>query len=278
MRIRAGVEISYESPAPSPILMMLSVHPDRRGDLETPDILTSDRDIPIHTYCDAYGNLCSRAMLPAGSTTFSTGFIIRDSGLHEALPLSGAVPPVEEVPDEAVVWLLGSRYCETDRMVDLAWSLFGRETRGWPLVKAILDYTHNRIAFGYHDARNTRTAFEAHEEGVGVCRDYAHLAITLFRCMNIPARYCAGYMGDIGIPKAGVMDLSAWAEVWLDGRWWPVDARHNFPRIGRIVMARGRDAVDTAITTSFGAAQMTCFKVTTEEILQPGQSRTAITR
>ncbi len=266
MRIRAGFRITYDCPAPSPMLMMLSVHPSRRGDLETPDVLTADSGAPISQYVDGFGNICSRATLPAGRTVLSADFVCRDSGLPDpVLPHLGQ-SPVEDLPDEAIVFLLGSRYCETDKMSDLAWSLFGQTPLGWPRVQAIVAYAHNRVTFGYQHARPTKTAYDAHEEQLGVCRDYAHLAVTLCRCMNIPARYCTGYMGDIGVPIDGVMDFCAWFEVWLGGAWRVFDARHNHPRIGRILMARGRDATDAAIITSFGDALMVGFEVTAEEL------------
>jgi transglutaminase-like putative cysteine protease len=267
MRIRCGFEITFDCPAEAPMLLMLNVHPERRGDLETPDVLRVDPDLYIHQYLDGWGNICSRVLLPPGHTTFSADFVIRDSGLPEPRFPGAKMAAVQDLPDEVIVYLLGSRYCETDRMSDLAWSLFGDTEPGWPRIQAILAYSHKRIAFDYQKARPTKTAWDAHEENAGVCRDYAHLAITLCRCMNIPARYCTGYLGDIPVPLAdGPMDFSAWFEVWLDGGWRAMDARHNVPRVGRIVMAHGRDATDAAISTSFGPAQLVGFKVVTEEI------------
>ena len=267
MRIRAGFDITYECPSPTPMLMMLSVHPSRRKDLETPDELKTDRGLPVRQYLDGFGNLCSRVLAPAGATTFSGDFIIRDSGLPDAVDRDARLDRVEDLPDEVLVYLLGSRYCETDRLADLAWSLFGAEERGWPLVQSIVRYTHERIRFGYEHARNTRSAFEGNNEGLGVCRDYAHLAIAFCRCMNVPARYCTGYMGDIGIPVDGVMDFSAWFEAYIGGRWQTFDARHNKPRIGRILMATGRDAADVALTTSFGRMDLTKFLVISDEVV-----------
>jgi transglutaminase-like putative cysteine protease len=267
MRIRAGFEITYDCPAASPMLMMLSVHPSRRGDLLTSDELRADRETQISHYTDQFGNLCSRAVLPEGLTTFSGDFTIDDAGVPDSVLPEARLTPVADLPYDAIVYLLGSRYCETDRMSDLAWSLFGDTPEGSARVQAILDYTHQRITFGYEHARPTKTAWEAHEERLGVCRDYAHLAVTLLRCMNVPARYCTGYLGDIGVPLTETMDFSAWAEVFIDGAWRTVDARHNHPRIGRILMACGRDATDTAITTSFGAARLVGFKVMTDELI-----------
>ena len=266
MRIRAGYEIVYDCPAPVPMMLMLNVRHERIGDMETPDILKTDPPVPFRQYRDLFGNLCTRLVAPAGRFTMSADFVVRDSGLPDPITSDAVQHPVDDLPDDVILYLLGSRYCETERMVDLAWSLFGDIPPGWARAQAIVAYANQRVAFGYQHARPTKTAFEAHEERTGVCRDYAHLAITLCRCMNIPARYCTGYMGDIGIPVEGVMDFSGWFEAYLGGAWHTLDARHNRPRIGRILMARGRDATDTAITTSFGMNYLAGFKVITEEM------------
>jgi transglutaminase-like putative cysteine protease len=267
MRIRAGFEITYMFPAPMSVVVTLNVHPERRADLETPDKLVVDHYDRLSQYVDSFGNICTRVLIPAGSTTFSSDFVIHDSGEPDPVLPNAMLTPVEDLPDEVMVYLLGSRYCETDRMTQLAWSLFGNTPPGWARVQAIVDYVHNQISFGYQHARATRTAWEAHEERLGVCRDYAHLAITLCRCMNVPARYCTGYLGDIGIPPVDApMDFSAWFEAYLDGAWHTFDARHNTPRIGRILIARGRDATDAAITTTYGLAPLVGFKVITDEL------------
>lgn len=270
MKIRAGYEIAYECAQPTPMILMLSVLPEREADLVTPDALRITPDVPVTVYRDGFGNTCHFFRAPAGPITFTNDFIIGDSGLPDDVAPDAIQHPLEELPVETLVYLLGSRYCETDRLNDLAWSLFGNGPRGWALVQRIVDYVHERISFGYQHARPTKTAFDAHEERLGVCRDYAHLAITLCRCMNVPARYCTGYLGDIGVPKdPAPMDFSAWFEVYLGGRWYTFDARHNQPRIGRILMARGRDATDVAMVTSFGACTMTGFKVVTDELEAP---------
>jgi transglutaminase-like putative cysteine protease len=266
MRIRAGYEITYECPQPTPMLLMLNVHASRFQDLETPDVIRTEPQIPLRQYHDGFGNLCSRIVCPPGRTVLSADFVVRDSGLPDPISPDAIQHPVENLPDEVIVYLLASRYCETEHLSDLAWKLFGDVAPGWARAQAIVLYANKRITFGYEHARPTKTAFEAHEEGFGVCRDYAHLAITLCRCMNIPARYCTGYMGDIGIPVVGEMDFSAWFEVYLGDRWHVLDARHNRPRIGRILMARGRDATDAAIVTSFGPNTMTGFKVVSDEL------------
>jgi transglutaminase-like putative cysteine protease len=267
MKIRAGFEISYYCFQDTPMALLLSVHPDRQADLVTADRITTRPDVTITEELDLFGNRVSRLVAPPGLITFNADFVINDSGEPDAQDWSARQIPVAELPTEVLPYLLGSRYCETDKMSGLAWSLFGNTPEGWARVQAIVDYAHDRITFGYDHARATRTALEGHEEQHGVCRDFAHLAVTLCRCMNIPARYCTGYLGDIGItPVDAPMDFSAWFEVYLNGRWHTFDARHNTPRIGRIVMARGRDATDVAISTTFGVTQLTQFTVITDEV------------
>jgi transglutaminase-like putative cysteine protease len=266
MRIKTGFEIVYDCPAPVPMLLSLSVHPSRRGDLETPDWLRTDPMVDVRQYIDGFGNIVSRVLAPPGRFTLSAEFIIRDSGEADEYAPDAVQLAVEDLPDEVVVYLLGSRYCETDRLSDLAWSLFGGTAPGWARVQAIVDYVHNHITFGYEHARPTKGACEAHEEALGVCRDYAHLAVAFCRCMNIPARYCTGYLGDIGVPVVGVMDFSAWFEVYLGGRWYTFDARNNRRRVGRVLIARGRDATDVAISNTFGRAILAGFTVISDEL------------
>ena len=267
MLIRAGYDLSIQCPTETPLMALLSVHPSRTQDLRSPAIITSSGPYPLTASLDDFGNLRTRTVAPAGLLRLTSSFVIEDSGLPDAVAPWANEVPVAFLPEEALLFLMGSRYCETDRLSALAWSLFGNTPRGWSRVQAIVDYVHNRISFGYQHARSTRTAWEAHEERVGVCRDYAHLAVALCRCMNIPARYATGYLGDIGVPYSPApMDFSAWFEVYLGGRWYTLDARHNTPRIGRILMARGRDAADCALTTTFGQSQFASFQVTTLEV------------
>jgi transglutaminase-like putative cysteine protease len=269
MLIRAGFEIAYDCPAPTPMLLVLSVHPSRMRDLRTPQNIEFTPAISSQNYIDSFGNACTRIVAPAGVTTVKTDFLVADSGKPDEVALEAQQHPIEELPTDTLVYLLGSRYCETDHLGDLAWQLFSGTPPGWPRVQAICDYVHERITFGYPHACATRSAREGHAEQQGVCRDFAHLAITLCRCMNIPARYCTGYLGDIGVPPVpDPMDFSAWFEVFLGGRWYTFDARHNKPRIGRIVMARGRDATDVAISTSFGRSTLVTFKVVTDEVAE----------
>jgi transglutaminase-like putative cysteine protease len=247
------------------MLLMLSVHPSRRDDLETPDWIRTNPPLDVRQYLDVYGNICSRILAPAGRTVLSSDFIIRDSGLIDEYAPEAIQHRLEDLPDEALVYLLGSRYCELESLSQAAWSLFGAVPDGWRKVQAVCDYVHRHISFDYTQARPDKTAEDAWVEAVGVCRDYAHLAIAFCRCLNIPARYCTGYMGDIGVPVMGVMDFSAWFEVYLGGAWRTFDARNNMPRMARVLIARGRDAVDVPIVTTFGAANLAGFQVTSVE-------------
>ena len=266
MLIRAGYDIRFTTRQPTPMMALLSVHPSRHGDLKTQPRLTTSTGIETRDYVDGFGNVATRFLLPEGETVITNDFVIEDSGLEDRVVPGATQSPVDELPDDVLVYLLGSRYCETDRLSDTAWGLFGNIAPGWTRLKAIIDYAHQRIEFGYHHARSTKTAWDAHQEGKGVCRDYAHLAITLCRCMNIPARYCTGFLGDIGVRSDSAMDFSAWFDVYLGGEWITADARHNRPRIGRILMARGRDATDCALTTAFGSAVLTGFTVHTDVV------------
>jgi transglutaminase-like putative cysteine protease len=266
LQIRIGYEIVYECPQPTFMILLLNVHYSRVADLVRPDYVLTEPAVPLQGYRDLFGNWCTRLLAPVGITRIRTDTMIRDSGSPDPIVPQARQTPVEQLPDDALVFLLGSRYCETDKLMGTAWSLFGKTESGWARVQAICDYVHERLSFGYAYARGDKTAFEAHEERQGVCRDFAHLAVTLCRCMNIPARYCTGYLGDIGVPPVDApMDFSGWFEVFLDGHWYAFDARHNTPRIGRIPLARGRDAADVAITTTFGPNRLVSFRVVTDE-------------
>ncbi len=267
MRIRAGYEISFDCPQTTPMMLCISVHPSRAGDLLTPGPITVSPGAPLSTYRDAFDNVCTRILAAPGRTTLATDFECFDTGQPDEVAWDAVQHKVEDLPEDKLTFLLGSRYCETDRLSDAAWSRFGHTAPGWGRVQTICDFVHNHIKFNYQDARSTRTAWEAYQEGRGVCRDYAHLAVALCRCMNIPARYCTGYLGDIGMPPPyAAGDFSAWFEAYLGGRWYTFDARHNMPRIGRILMARGRDATDVAISTVFGPSILSGFTVFTDEV------------
>ncbi|KQZ91463.1 transglutaminase [Mesorhizobium sp. Root157] len=266
MLIRLGYEIAIECDQDTPIVSMLDIRTERQGDITRQTEVLTSPEVPTSLYFDIYGNACRRFVAPAGGFRIMYDAIIEDSGLPDEVNALAREVPVQDLPDEALGFLLGSRYCETDHMSNLAWQLFGEIPPGWARVQAIVDYVHNRLSFGYGYARATRTAAQAHEERVGVCRDFAHLAITLCRCMNIPARYVNGYLGDIGVPAdPAPMDFSAWIEVFLDGKWYTFDARHNTPRIGRVVVARGRDATDVPLLHSFGPHRLSLFKIWTYE-------------
>ena len=271
MLIRAGYDITFAADQPVPLMAMLSIHPSRHKDLRTAHRIEASVDVPMYDYVDAFGNVCSRITVPPGGLTLSCDFTVEDPGTHDLQAPGAEQLPIQGLPDDVLMYLLGSRYCETDRLSNTAWGLFGHIPGGWARVEAIVDFVHNHIEFGYHFARPTKTAWDAHQEQQGVCRDFAHLAITLCRCMNIPARYCTGYLGDIGIPPVDApMDFSAWFDVYLGGEWYTFDARHKHPRIGRILMARGRDATDTALTTSFGPLGLVQFEVHTDEVAAVG--------
>ena len=269
MQLHVGFEMEYQCPAPTPMLLVLNIHHSRAADLIRPDHLMTDPPVLISTYRDLFGNWCSRLVAPAGRFVISTDALIRDSGLPDDIAPDAQQIPVEELPKDTLMYLLGSRYCETDQLSVFAWQQFGNGPTGWARVQAICDFVHQRLEFGYQHARRTRTAWEAHNEGRGVCRDFAHLAITFCRCMNIPARYCTGYLGDVGTePPWPVMDFAGWFEVWLDDRWYTFDAHNNTPRIGRVLMARGRDACDVALASTFGPNTLQRFRVMTDVVEQ----------
>jgi transglutaminase-like putative cysteine protease len=266
MLIRAGYNISFSTTQPTPMLAALSIHPSRNRDLRTAQRIMTDPDLLIYDYIDGFGNICSRLILPAGETTISCGFVIEDPFEPDRVVPDAQQSAIERLPDDALVYLLASRYCETDRLSEFAWSRFGGIAPGWTMVQEIVAFVHDWITFDYGQARPGKSAWDAYLERQGVCRDFAHLAITLCRCMNVPARYCTGYMGDMDLPAVvGDMDFSAWFEAYLGGEWYTFDARHNRPRRGRILMARGRDATDAALTTSFGNALLTRFDIYTDE-------------
>ena len=277
MQIRVGFEMAYECPAPTPMILALSIHYSRASDLLRPDHLVTQPAVPVTAYRDLFGNWCSRLVAPAGAFRMQTDALVHDSGQPDMLSPWAQQVPVEQLPESTLVYLLGSRYCETDQLSETAWQHFGNGPTGWARVQAICDFVHQRITFGYEHARRTRTAWEAYNEGRGVCRDYAHLAIALCRCMNIPARYCTGYLGDIGTPKPwGTMDFAGWFEAWLGDRWHTFDARNNTPRIGRVLIARGRDACDVALASTFGPNTLTHFRVWTDEVDPPQDASLAI--
>jgi transglutaminase-like putative cysteine protease len=266
VQIRVGYELTYLFPQPTPIILALSIHYTRASDVVRPDHMIVTPSVPLSAYRDGFGNWCTRIVSPAGRLTIAADALVNDTGLPERVPVEARQHPVEALPEEALVFLLGSRYCETDRLSEIAWSLFSDAPTGQGRVQAICDYVHRHVEFGYAYARPTKTAWETFRERRGVCRDFAHLAIALCRCMNIPARYCTGYLGDIGVPPGGPMDFAGWFEAYLSGQWHTFDPRNNTPRIGRVLIARGRDAADVAITTTFGPNTLEGFRVWTDEV------------
>ncbi|WP_158969358.1 transglutaminase-like domain-containing protein [Chachezhania sediminis] len=266
MRVSIGCRLNYSFSQPTPLIAMLNVHYSRFGDLERADHLVASPSVPLESYRDSYGNWCTRMVAPAGDFTLSTDGVIRDSGELDPVAPGAAQHPVEELPFDTLIFLQGSRYCDTDILSDQAWRLFGETLTGWARVQAICDFVHGAIAFDYMQADATRTASQTLSGGRGVCRDFAHLAIAFCRCVNIPARYCTGYLSDIGLPEPHPPgDFAAWMEVFLDGQWWVFDPRNNARRTARILMARGRDAADVALTQTFGPNTLTAFDVWTDE-------------
>jgi transglutaminase-like putative cysteine protease len=276
VQIRTGFELVYSFPQATPLFLVVNIHDSRASDMIVPDLLMTDPFLSLSGYRDGFGNWCYRGLAPAGRVRLSTDCVIRDNGQLDERIFTAGQDTVENLPEDVLVFLLGSRYCETDRLSETAWRLFSNAAPGYSRVQAICDYVHRHIAFNYQNARATRSAVEALNEGTGVCRDYAHLAIAFCRCMNIPARYCTGYLSDLGTPPPyGVGDFAAWFEAWVGGRWHAFDPRNNVPRLGRILMARGRDACDVAIATTFGSNTLESFRVWTDE-LPAGETLPAI--
>ena len=274
MLIRTGYDLRFTTESEVPMLALLHVRPERQGDLRTPEVLHVEPHIPVRTYIDHFGNVCSRLTLPPGETRLTADFVIEDSGEPDPVVPDARQLPIEELPDEVLPFLMSSRYCEVSKLADEAWDIAKDAAPGWDRVQALVTAAHERIEFDYMKASTEHTARSAFDQRFGVCRDFAHLAITLCRAANIPARYCTGYLGDIAIePVDYPMDFSAWFEAYLGGQWYTFDARHNRPRVARIVMAHGRDATDAALTTQFGAATLSHFHVHTDEVIDTDLSR-----
>lgn len=273
MILRLGYDIQFELPAPAAIVALLNVHPSHVADLRAPDELRVEPAAQTDAFIDSFGNRCVRFLAQQGPLRLSNSTLIYDTGEPDRQNFDAREIPVQKLPHEALRYLYSSRYCEVDRFSTIALELFGAVPPGYSRVQAVCDWVHTRVIFGYQHARPTKTALDVYTERFGVCRDFQHLAVTMCRALNIPARYATGYLGDIRVPPApSPMDFSAWFEVYLEDRWWTFDARHNHPRIGRVLMATGRDASDVAITTSFGMANLTQFTVISDE-LPPEQAR-----
>jgi transglutaminase-like putative cysteine protease len=265
--IKVGYDIIFDHPVATPMVAMLYLHPSCQPAIRRNEYLLVEPQTEIGDYVDSFGNRCGRLISPPGRVRLWNDAVLEDSGEPDRQNAAAQQRRIQDLPHDAIQFLLASRYCEVDRMMETAWQLFGAVPAGWPRVQAVCDYVHGHLRFDYLQARSTRTAFEAHQERVGVCRDFAHLAVTLCRCLNVPARYCTGYLGDIRVtPVPAPMDFSAWFEVYLGDAWYTMDARHNVPRVGRVLMARGRDAADVALLTSFGASRLERFVVWCDEV------------
>jgi transglutaminase-like putative cysteine protease len=275
--IRVGFDIQFQVPSEVAMVALLSVHASRAQDLLEADQLKAEPAVPITQYTDWYGNRCSRLVAPPGLLRLTNSTLVRCPDEPDEVNTDARELAVRDLPNEVLVYLLNSRYCEVDRLSKIAYELFGHVAPGWGHVQAVCDWVHNNVEFNYQHARPTKTALDVYTERVGVCRDYQHLAITFCRALNIPARYATGYLGDIRVPLRLPMDFSAWFEVYLDDRWWTFDARNNTPRFARILMATGRDASDVALTTSFGRADLAYFFVVSEEEAEPVQGVQAVT-
>jgi transglutaminase-like putative cysteine protease len=267
MLIRLGFDIQFEVPSPVAMVALYRVHPTRWRDLREPDEPRITPIVQVDEYQDSFGNVCSRFVAPAGKLQLFNSTLIEDSGEPDPVRPEACQLEVEDLPPDVLRYLLASRYCEVDRLLDVAGTVFSSSPPGWPRVQAVCDWVQSNVEFGYQFASPTKTALDVYSDRKGVCRDFQHLAITLCRCLNIPARYATGYLGDIGVPLVPPMDFSAWFEVYLGDRWWTFDARNNKPRIGRVLIARGRDAADVAITTSFGTSTLTSFTVVADEVI-----------
>jgi transglutaminase-like putative cysteine protease len=267
MLIQIGYEIIFDSPIAVPMLLKLHTHPTLSNQFKKTEQLQISPNVPKQEFYDSFGNRCVRIVAPSGQLSLSNNAVIENSGNPDSVDWDAPQLLVSEFPLSTLQYLLSSRYCEVELLSDVAWKLFGNISPGWSKVQAICDWIHSNIHYGYQHTRSTKTAHDVFTERTGVCRDFAHLAIAFCRCLHIPARYATGYLGDIGIPAQPIpMDFHAWFEVFLGGKWHTFDARHNTPRIGRILMARGRDATDVALTTSFGTANLVGFKVWTDEV------------
>lgn len=270
MKIRVGFEMVYQCPQPTPMILTLNIHYSRASDLERPDHLTMTPSVPVTAYRDLFGNWCSRLVAPKGRFVLSNEAVVNDSGIPDVVVPSAAQIPVESLPESTLVYLLGSRYCETDQLSDIAWQRFASTPPGWARVQAICDFVHGHVRFDYQLAHNQRTAAQTYQGRCGVCRDYTHLAIAFCRAVNIPAMYCNGYISDVGQPLPyATQDFCAWMRVYLDGRWIDVDPRNNRPMYGRVLVSTGRDAADVPLTHSFGWGALNRFRVWVDELAPP---------
>jgi transglutaminase-like putative cysteine protease len=270
MQIRIGFELVYQCVQATPMILNLNVHYSRASDLQQPDILRTEPRVPMSLYRDGFGNWCTRIVAPSGRIRLTADALISDTGEPDPVEPTARQNSVESLPEETLVYLLGSRYCDTELLSEFAWRQFASAAPGWPRVQEVCSFVHRHVKFGYAYARPSKTASQTFQERQGVCRDFAHLAIAFCRCLNVPARYCTGYLADIGVPAdPAPMDFAAWMEVYLDDAWHVFDPRNNQRRIGRVLMARGRDAADVAISMTFGPNVLESFRVWAYEVVLP---------
>ncbi len=267
MLVRVGCRFAYEAPESTPSLWQVRPRPD--GDHR----IVGERwdpAAPAQTYVDNYGNVCDRLSLPAGRSVLRYDATVEVSSSFDDADKAGSRAAIEDLPNEAFVYLLSSRFCWPDVLHDPAWELFGSVEPGWSRVQAVCDWVHDHIRYEVGSSTALTTAHDAWQARAGVCRDLTQLGITLCRALNVPARYVAGYLPDIAVnPPDLAMDFCSWFEAWLDGRWWTFDPRNNEPRIGRVVIARGRDAIDAAMVTTWGAAELRAMEVWADEAGDP---------
>lgn len=265
MRIGFGCELGYDFDQPTPLIARLDAYPDRPGLRAGADVLTVTPPVPVERFADAFGNRCCRFVAPAGAVTLRVDAVRDDGAARDPVVPDAVQHPVEDLPIETLPFLVASRYCESDLLSNEAWRLFAHIPAGWARAQAVCDYVHGHISFGYGYSNVDRTAADALAVGRGVCRDYAHLAVAFCRALNMPARYCTGYLSFIGEPEPHPPgDFAAWTEVYLGGAWHVFDPRNNAPRRGRILVARGRDAADVPLTHTFGPNTLTRFDVWAE--------------
>ncbi len=266
MHIRVGCEFRYEATWPTPTVMQVQSHPDGAHQVLHEEWQTTP-DLPMNVYRDIYGNLCQRLMLVPGENVLRYDATVAVTDGYDEINTDAVQMPVEELPGEVLLYTLPSRFCLSDLLSDAAWQLFGQTKPGWERVQTISDWVHNNIRFQYGTSTQITTALDVYEQRVGVCRDFTHLAITFCRALNIPTRYVFGYIPDIGVPPPDEpMDFCAWMEVYLSGRWWTFDPRNNTPRMGRVLIGRGRDALDVAMVTTYGGPTLREMIVWADEV------------
>lgn len=278
MFIRFGFELTIEAQQKLPLILALSPHSSFRGRLLGPDRIRTDPEVPVEEFLDPFRNRRARLVAPVGRLRIWSDNVVEDEGAPDVYDWNARQHEIAHLPPDTLPFLTASRYCDSDALMQQAWDLFGTTAPGWARVQAISNFVHNHLTFGYKFGRPTKTASDALREGTGVCRDFAHLAIALCRAMNIPARYASGYLGDIGVPSSGPGDFCAWFEAYLEDRWYTFDARYNTPRIGRVLMVRGRDAADGAMITSFGSYRLEHLRVWTDEIEEPASEQALLHR